>query len=194
MLDSAFDYMELAFDIEKGFGESLLLCNIYEKYSRIYLEKGEYTKFYEYGQKGRVIARALGSKVRIQTILMYVGFSAFYLGRYNQAIEHELEALALYEGEWNSTTSTVYIRLGRIYNSIEDYDQALLYLNESESILNEVDYNVCLAKEGVGMGYTYIRTKNFKEAFKNIEFARTTFEVLDHKINLSLAQRRMSQL
>jgi tetratricopeptide (TPR) repeat protein len=186
--------MEQAFDIEKELGESLLLCNIYEKYSRIYLEKGEYTKFYEYGQKGRVIARALGSKVRIQTILMYVGFSAFYLGRYNQAIEHELEALALYEGEWNSTTSTVYIRLGRIYNSIEDYDQALLYLNESESILNEVDYNVCLAKEWVGMGYTYTRTKNFKEAFKNIEFARTTFEVLDHKINLSLAQRRMSQL
>ena len=194
MFDSSLHYMAEAELLERDYGDSLSLCNVYEKYSRIYLEKGDYSKSYEYGEKGLQIARVRNSKVRIQTNFMYMGYSAFYIGRYNQAIEHELKALSIYEGARNSGSSTVYIRLGRIYNSIEDYEQALRYLKEAESILIEVDYNIGLAKARTEIAYSQIRLGNYEGAFNNIEFSRKVFSEIEDEIYLSLKQRRMAQL
>ncbi len=70
MYDSSFHYMDQALDLEKkyGDGDSLSLCYLYEKYSRVYMEKGDYLNSYEYGQRGLEIARAINSKPRKQTM------------------------------------------------------------------------------------------------------------------------------
>ena len=184
--DSAYINMDLTTTLIPP-DNDMLKCNIYERYSRIALEQGNYNESMKYAQMALDIAREAGLKIRIQTNLMYLGYSSFYLGQYAEAISHEKEALALYEGTRDANTASVYSRLGKVYNANGEYSTALEYLNKSMDIYEEIDYDIGKAKVNVGLSKSYLGLQDKKKARASTSQAITTFTINDDKLNLASA-------
>ncbi len=166
-----------------------MLANIYERYSRIALEQGNYSESMRYSQMSLDIARPLNMQTRIETNLMYQGYSSFYLGQYEEAIRYEKEALDMYQGSRDANTASVYHRLGKIYNATGDYLTAIDFLQQAMDIYKEVDYDIGKARVNVELSQSYLGQQKLDLARQTINQSIEVFTSVGDQVKLARAQR-----
>ena len=83
------------------------------------------------------------------------------------------DALGIMEktrGEESDETAAVYINLGKLYDEMEKYDDAISYLEQAEKILKSNQNNFKLGQAYLNMAEIYTRKKEYEKSIQYCEY------------------------
>ncbi len=147
----ALNYYKQAAALLNEVGEQNGQAAIYLNIGGIYIDQQQYGLALDFFREARARARKEGKRdLEAQAITnMGVVFGP-RLKRYDEALENYKEAFAIQESLGDkSGMADVAINLGEVYKDKKQYDQALFWLNISESLSLELDY-----KDGLRLTYS----------------------------------------
>ena len=164
--DSAKLYFFKARNLSKKIGFEEGELNFIANYVYLLSINGEFKEGLELNKKALQIANKSKDKLKIAKANLNVGTSYQYLEKLDLAINCFLIAEKLLEELDFEQIDVVYSNIGIIYNSIGQYDKALIYQNKAEKVARKSNLTFNLAIALSNKSDCLLSLKKYKEAEK----------------------------
>lgn len=169
---------------------AIILCNIGNAYGNLPRSRSKEMRYYK---EALAIYRRIGDERGESSVLGNIGIGLAARGKFDEALEHQMEALRISEALGNDIqTAILYSQLGMTYQQMERYRESITYLEKALAIFRELEQRRFEYDLHRMLSESYERKGNLRRAFEHQKlYIALKEEVLDQEKQRKIAEIQM---
>ncbi|MBK6752925.1 MAG: tetratricopeptide repeat protein [Flavobacteriales bacterium] len=163
----ALKHLSASLKMREAEGDKTALVKTYNNIGGVYYSQSDYTE----ALRNHIAALKIGEEIGDQKGIAYahgnIGNVYHQQRNYREALSHHFAALKLLEDRGFAEQMGAYINIGRAYNELDEYSEALRYLSHSLEIAVSIGNKRQIAECYADIGGVCWNKGDYAEALKN---------------------------
>ncbi|MGL5877343.1 MAG: CHAT domain-containing protein [Xenococcaceae cyanobacterium] len=176
--DKALDYYQQALNVRQSLGDRYGAIRTLNNLGQIYRQMGKSVEAIEFYQQALRDSDALGDATNKVYILNNLGETYAELGKQTEAIDSFGEALSISRNNITVAYVQTLNNLGKYYRRFAEYEKSLENYQQAIAWAQKLGDRPSQGKALIGMGETYLQSKQLERAIGNLEAGVDIFESL----------------